>query len=417
MNTPNRFRWDLHPVLLLTFVALLGGVAVITPPPTTARLSQSGTIVAEARASAIGAFTDLQGTEVSGTGDPVPMDETTLRQYAEESLPHSLWRFYDDGTFNITYSPTRYVGQYGREALTLTGRWLTRDAGGIDVEATFTRTYTDTQNVVMGSTSTDRTEAITLGATLEPSADGVFAAMTSLVTEASRESFDAPASDGWLSFSVLGFLYLEPVQANLPAVPASSVAAASPAPSGGIIGPTPTPSSGQIGPTPTPGSADATGVIGTTYTDPTYGYRLSWSPEWQVVADSEATDYGLVLTNGISDVYLIATEDYGGAPGPCLADLVTIWFADATFSGATLATDGSGQPLRGGDASHAFEVYTYTYTPPGAASVPYATYLECRTLVPGGAVLGILHDTPLDAYNSQVPLRDALLATLTISPA
>jgi len=194
-----------------------------------------------------------------------------------------------------------------------------------------------------------------------------------------------------------------------PPTPSSTATTSS---SGGLIGPTPTPD-GLIGPTPTPGGPSGAGVVGASYTSPTFGYRLAWDPSWQVAeATSTGSEDSLVLTNGVSNVLLVGALDSTGNPNACLQALTSSFF-DATDSNVTIAQDSAGQLLQGADASRAWAVSTYLHTEAGQSTMQ-AAYFECRVVAPG-VNLRIAHDAPLEAYNSQVPLRDALLTTLTLS--
>jgi hypothetical protein len=184
-----------------------------------------------------------------------------------------------------------------------------------------------------------------------------------------------------------------------------------------LIGSTPTPAgdgSILIGPTPTPA---AVGVVGTSYVSPTFRYALSWDPGWSVV--DERSDGGtdvLWLTNGVSEIGFTASSAHDGDPAACLEFLSGELAADPSRSDVQPASDTEGQPVRGGDAARAYAVFLSTRQGQDGQPVGFATYLDCRVLIPGQAVLKIVQHVPVDAFNEQAPAREALLAGLVLPP-
>ena len=189
-----------------------------------------------------------------------------------------------------------------------------------------------------------------------------------------------------------------------------------------LLGPTATPGLPLLGPTPsgpTPTDQAHPGVSGNTYVSPTTGYGLSWDETWSVAAaSSEAGGDRLELSNGASQVTfntLTGPQAGGGDPTRC-QDTVGTTFLSPTDRDAVVATATDGAPLRGGDASRAYVVYTYQHLPDAGEPQAFVAYVECRPLVSGDTALLIVHTAPLEAYNTEVPLVQALLGRLVLPP-
>lgn len=171
----------------------------------------------------------------------------------------------------------------------------------------------------------------------------------------------------------------------------------------------------QIGNGATPTAAP--GVTGTSYRSPSYGYTLTWDPSWQApTARSANGEDLLVLSNGVSTVSFDAYAGDGGNPATCLQQTARRLSTTQGVGGFALAHGTDGQPLEGSEAGRAYAVYTFTVASNGTPAND-AGYLDCRTLVPGQAVLAIFQVAPLAAFNTQVQLGQALLANLRLPAA
>lgn len=208
------------------------------------------------------------------------------------------------------------------------------------------------------------------------------------------------------------------VVAALVASVAVRTAAQEPTPPDGglLIGPSPTPTSGLVigpGPLGTP----ATGVNGTAYLSPTYGYGLSWDPAWRVTdAGSAGGVDRLTLTDGASTIAFTASPATNQSPADCLATLARQLGTQPGVQGLATATNGQGQPLTGGDAGRAWGVYLFARAAAGGAAQAMAAYLECRLLGRAPAVLTIVDLVPGGSapFNAEVPALQALLARLVV---
>lgn len=171
-----------------------------------------------------------------------------------------------------------------------------------------------------------------------------------------------------------------------------------------------TPSSGGLIIGPTPAGTPATGVHGHSYTSPTYGFTLSWSSRWHVMA--EASENGvdeLSLSDGSMVVAFATTVDFQGNATRCRDATVAKMKTTSGISNVKPATDPNGKPLAGTEATRVWAVYLYDIH--GAAK---ARYLDCRVLVPDKVNLVITADVALDKFNTESANLVALLDKLSI---
>jgi hypothetical protein len=155
-------------------------------------------------------------------------------------------------------------------------------------------------------------------------------------------------------------------------------------------------------------------VVDRTYTDRTYGYRLSWDDSWEISAVPATGGGFLQLSNGVSHVYVGAIAGVAD-PGDCLdAQVATRTGDPGLYRDVALAKGLDGRTMQLVATDRAFGVFTYTYAPRGSLPVAYAEYLECRALVPGSVALLFDDIVVLSAYNAQVPSLQALLDALVV---
>ena len=164
-------------------------------------------------------------------------------------------------------------------------------------------------------------------------------------------------------------------------------------------------------------AADATAPPprGTTYASPTFGYTLTYGPQWRVTEDVSANGRDrFVLTNGASFVTLTGAEDYGGDPQACVDDFVATLTADPNVRDLGLAVDEDGQPLQGGTAATgAFAVFNHGYDF-GERVEQYTLFVGCVPLEANESVLAFVQNVPTADYNGQVEPREALLRSLVL---
>ena len=169
---------------------------------------------------------------------------------------------------------------------------------------------------------------------------------------------------------------------------------------------------------PTPatdaGAEAESGVDGTTFTSPRFGYSLRWDDTWTVEEEVIEDDAELLqLSNGVSVVDIQAfIEEFGDDPTACLDFVAGQLEVDPAIQDLMVVTDANGLPLRGGDATSAFAVYSYTGARDGGAVEPLARFVRCQLLTLEGVVLVFSQTVPPEAYDDQIAARRALLDSL-----
>lgn len=177
------------------------------------------------------------------------------------------------------------------------------------------------------------------------------------------------------------------------------------------------------------------GVTGDSYTSPTWGYSLTWSDKWEVIASFAGQaaggvteeladgDYLLLsagLPNGNSvSLELMAGIGYDGDPRRCLDTYVAgIESLQAQESdevkveGFQSATT-NGQPIGGHDDTSAYGVFEYAIIGE-EFHWNLVDYVDCRTLDEDGALLRIKSSVLRENYPAAVSLIQDVLATLTL---
>ena len=164
-------------------------------------------------------------------------------------------------------------------------------------------------------------------------------------------------------------------------------------------------------------SADAatTGVSGSSWTGPSWGVSLSWDPaDWTVAAEFIDAGYdGVQLGTPQSTVYVEAYEGFGGDAAACLADAEA---EIAAREGVTEVVPLSGRPLPvAKDVRGEAQLFGLTVTFDDGLTFRGVEYVECRTIVPGTAVLEITWQTLTETFNQDFPRVEELLGTIAIS--
>ncbi|HEU5430857.1 MAG TPA: hypothetical protein VFU81_04290 [Thermomicrobiales bacterium] len=156
------------------------------------------------------------------------------------------------------------------------------------------------------------------------------------------------------------------------------------------------------------------GVHGNDYISPTFGYTLSWNPAtWSVKDERLLQGYdGLELGTNRSNLFVEGMNAYAGDPGACLADARQQL---ASRQGISAISDfhGPGRPVQDVDGAKSYLV-GYVAKLPDNSTATIVEFVQCRTLVPGQAVLEFTWQTSDADYAQQLPLVAALLKTLHI---
>ena len=145
---------------------------------------------------------------------------------------------------------------------------------------------------------------------------------------------------------------------------------------------------------PAGGDIPASGLSGSLYTSPSFGFTIDVPPQWQVEDEVLIeNDEQIMLTNGTSDVMIRATDSYSGD----LAGCVDFAAGNAPYD-LELAETAEGKPFRGDDRNGAYCIFLYE-------NGDQAYYIPCQYLVEDESVLILTQDVPFEELASQRKFR------------
>lgn len=156
------------------------------------------------------------------------------------------------------------------------------------------------------------------------------------------------------------------------------------------------------------------GVSGSTWAGPNWNVAIAWDPAtWTVEGELIDAGYdGLQIGTASSTVYIEAYDGFAGDASACLDDAESeIRSRDGVSEVEVL--EGRQLPDIGAGAWPTRLFGLIAELPDGS---PYrgVELVQCRTLVPGTAVLELTWQTAANVYNQELPLVDTLFATLTV---
>jgi hypothetical protein len=160
----------------------------------------------------------------------------------------------------------------------------------------------------------------------------------------------------------------------------------------------------------------SSGVSGASWIGPNWGVRIDWDPSVWSVEDEFVTDGydGLRLGTPLSTVYVEAYEGFSGDPRACLESAEEEVRARENV-GEVTAIEGGELPSAAADG--VAQLYGLVVTLEDGTPVRAAEFVNCRTLVPGEAVLELTWQTSIDAFNDEFGAVEALLGALEVSAA
>lgn len=156
-----------------------------------------------------------------------------------------------------------------------------------------------------------------------------------------------------------------------------------------------------------------TGITGNTWIGPSHGVGITWSPDtWVVESEQIERGYdGLRLGTPASSVFLEAYEGFPSDPTSCLED------ANAEIAGREFVSEVvplENRPLPGtGFSEGKRQLFGIAAKLEDGAIYRGAEYVECRQL-PGGAMLELTWQVPVEAFNAELPLVNDLFANLVV---
>ncbi len=159
-------------------------------------------------------------------------------------------------------------------------------------------------------------------------------------------------------------------------------------------------------------TATGSGVQGNSYTDPLFGFSLSWDNTWSVADEQQEEGHTLLqLSNGTSSVFIEGVES-SADPKNCLSQVADNVKGSDGVSGFAQST-GTDGPLGGDEDGRSWAVYDFSYKG-NSGSLDYSVYLDCRSIDPGKSLLSIEQLVRADKFNDQIDPLLALLNTISI---
>lgn len=158
-----------------------------------------------------------------------------------------------------------------------------------------------------------------------------------------------------------------------------------------------------------------TGVSDSSWEGPNWGVRVTWDPAvWSVEGELIDAGYdGLQIGTPASTIFIEAYGGFAGNAEDCLADAEReIGERESVSELVTLS--GRPMPSTGADQGPA-RLFGLVATLASGEPFRGTEYVECRTLVPSGAVMEITWQTAAAAYSDELPLVEALLGTIEIA--
>jgi hypothetical protein len=155
-------------------------------------------------------------------------------------------------------------------------------------------------------------------------------------------------------------------------------------------------------------------VTGSTWEGTNWGVRITWDPASWTFGDEFITDGydGVQINSAGSTVYLEAYEGFGGDAEACVDDAESEIRAREGITEVVVLED---RPLPvADDVRGPAHLFGLTAELPDGTAFRGIEYVECRTLVPGEAVLEITWQTAAETFNPEFPLVEDLFATIEL---
>jgi hypothetical protein len=154
------------------------------------------------------------------------------------------------------------------------------------------------------------------------------------------------------------------------------------------------------------------GVRGRLYESPTYGFTVVWDPAiWHVVdaTSGDGVDV-LQLATADSQIWVGGLPAYGGDKRNCLDDAARQIAQTTGVEDVAPRPDQTGSTMNEGE----YTVFDVTYSENRQTGF-YAWYVECRTLVFGGAVLRLDHVALREQFDQEQVVAQALFDSIVLT--
>jgi hypothetical protein len=160
-------------------------------------------------------------------------------------------------------------------------------------------------------------------------------------------------------------------------------------------------------------------IEGETWTSPTYGFSVSWAgTDWEPDPEGTLTAVGperldrLHLLNGVSSLYFEGATRYEGDLGSCVAEEANLLAQETGVSEIRPYRDEDGVVLVADGPNSSAAAFSLTLAV-GEEEIELVDYVECRTLIPGEAVLVITLVTEPAAFQTELDAAQSVIATIT----
>jgi hypothetical protein len=162
-------------------------------------------------------------------------------------------------------------------------------------------------------------------------------------------------------------------------------------------------------------------IEGETWTSPTYGFSVSWAgTEWQPDPAGTLTAVGperldrIHLLNGVSSLYFEGATRYQGDLTACVAEEANLLAQETGVSEIRPYRDEEGVQLVADGPNSSAAAFTLTLSI-GDQEVELVDYVECRTLIPGQAVLIITLVTEPPVFDQELAAAQTVIDTVVLS--
>jgi hypothetical protein len=162
-------------------------------------------------------------------------------------------------------------------------------------------------------------------------------------------------------------------------------------------------------------------IEGERWTSPTYGFSISWAgTEWQPDPAGTLTAVGperldrIHLLNGVSSLYFEGATRYQGDLTACVAEEANLLAQETGVSEIRPYRDEEGVQLIADGPNSSAAAFTLTLSI-GDQEVELVDYVECRTLIPGQAVLIITLVTEPPSFDQELAAAQTVIDTVVLS--
>jgi len=161
-------------------------------------------------------------------------------------------------------------------------------------------------------------------------------------------------------------------------------------------------------------------IEGEGWTSPTYGFSVSWAgTEWQPDPSGTLAAVGperldrLQLLNGVSSLYFEGATRYQGNLPACVAEEANLLSQETGVSEIRPYRDEEGVQLVADGPNSSAAAFTLTLAI-GNQEVELVDYVECRTLIPGQAVLIITLVTEPPSFRQELAAAQTVIDTIKL---